>query len=160
MMNKLGLYLLHRNITTRKRAQRAYTTVGKTTRIYQAKPVEVGSDIHRQTVHRDAVRRTNTHCAQLLEVRTSADPHSRSTLRAMTLYAILGSEVDDTLLQCFNITSNAKTYCVEVDNRVAYKLPRAVERNIATTVYMIELRTEALQVLLRAEHILSVTALA
>jgi hypothetical protein len=77
----------------------------------------------------------------------------------MSLDAILRSEVYDCLLKGFNVTSNAQTYCVKVDDWVAYKLPWAMEGDVATAVDVIELSTEALQVLGSAEHILGMTTL-
>jgi hypothetical protein len=75
------------------------------------------------------------------------------------LDAILGSEVDNTLLECFNITTNTQAYCVKVKNWIADKLSRAVEGDIATTVYMIKLRSKAAKILFGAEHIVLIAAL-
>lgn len=77
----------------------------------------------------------------------------------MCLDAIVGCEVDDSLLEGLNITPYAQTYCVEVDDWVAYELSWAMEGDVAAAVDVIELRAEALEILLRAEHILGMTTL-
>jgi hypothetical protein len=78
----------------------------------------------------------------------------------VALYAILRCEVYDTLLQSLDISSHAQACGVEVDDGVAHKLPRTMECYISTTVYMIELGTKATKILLGAEHILLIAALA
>jgi hypothetical protein len=77
----------------------------------------------------------------------------------MRLDAILCCEVDDCLLESFNVTSDAQTYCVKVDNGITYKLSGTMEGDIATTVNVEELGTEALEILRRTEHILGMATL-
>ena len=55
MVDKLGLNLIHRNLAAGERRKRADAPIGEAAGVDEVEPVKVGRDIHRKTVHRDAV---------------------------------------------------------------------------------------------------------
>ena len=133
-------YLLHRRLRPRFGGDRRDAPVGESAGVDAREPLKVGRHVQCEPVHGDITRRTDSYCADLARPRLSGvDPDPRGSGDASRCDAVFRDRADHGLLQRFDILPQADADTLQVEDRIAYQLPGAVEGDVAAAVDVKEL---------------------